>query len=57
MAALSTAWGWRLTYNFYVKGGFSGGEDYRWAVIRTWFPRGFKWESFNLCFICFCQQL
>ena len=31
MAALSTAWGWRLTYNFLIKGGFSGGEDYRWV--------------------------
>lgn len=36
----------RLTYNFYIKGGFSGGEDYRWAVIRIWYP-GWRWELFN----------
>lgn len=42
----------RLTYNFYIKGGFSGGEDYRWAVIRIWYP-GWRWELFNLVFICF----
>jgi len=40
-----------LTYNFYIKGGFSGGEDYRWAVIRRWYP-GWRWEIFNLIFIC-----
>ena len=52
MACLSTVWGVRLTWNFYIKGGFSGGEDYRWVVIRGWFPPGFKWESFNLVFVC-----
>ncbi len=41
----------RLTYNFFIKGGFSGGEDYRWAVIRRWYP-GWRWEIFNLVFIC-----
>ena len=41
----------RLTYNFYIKGGFTGGEDYRWAVIRKWYP-GWRWEVFNLIFIC-----
>ena len=48
MATLTTLWGGRLSWNFYVKGGFSGGEDYRWAEIRTW--PGFKqgWELFNL---------
>jgi steroid 5-alpha reductase family enzyme len=57
MAVLSTVWGVRLTANFAVKGGFSGGEDYRWAEIRSWpgFDKGF--ELFNLLFICFFQQL
>jgi len=55
MAFVSTCWGFRLTYNFYIKGGFSGGEDYRWAVVRTWFP-GWKWEVFNYVFICMFQQ-
>ena len=42
MAVLSTAWGARLTANFAIKGGFSGGEDYRWQEIRSWpgFARG-----------------
>lgn len=57
MAVLSTVWGLRLTANFAIKGGFSGGEDYRWVEIRSWpgFERGF--ELFNLLFICFFQQL
>ena len=46
----------RLTYNFYIKGGFSGGEDYRWELIRQWFP-GWQYEVFNFFFICFYQQL
>ena len=36
MSGLTTMWGLRITYNFYIKGGFSGGEDYRWAEIRKW---------------------
>ena len=57
MALLATIWGSRLTYNFALKGGFSGGEDYRWAEIRKWpgFVRG--WELFNLTFICLFQQI
>ncbi|CAE8676675.1 unnamed protein product, partial [Polarella glacialis] len=30
MNLVVTFWGGRLTYNFWMKGGFSGGEDYRW---------------------------
>ena len=57
MCALTLTWGLRLTYNFARKGGFSGGEDYRWAEIRKWFNApGWKWEVFNLVFICFAQQ-
>jgi steroid 5-alpha reductase family enzyme len=57
MALLTTVWGVRLTVNFALKGGFSGGEDYRWKEIRTWpgFDRG--WEGFNFLFICGFQQL
>ena len=62
MTLLVTAWGARLTYNFYIKGGFSGGEDYRWAEIRSWFKDARVlgipgWEVFNLLFICGAQQL
>jgi steroid 5-alpha reductase family enzyme len=56
MAVLVTLWGCRLTYNFVIKGGFSGAEDYRWAVIRKWFP-GFQFEVFNFVFICYTQML
>eukprot|EP00658_Telonema_sp_P-2_P083246 TRINITY_DN8966_c0_g2_i10.p1 TRINITY_DN8966_c0_g2~~TRINITY_DN8966_c0_g2_i10.p1 ORF type:complete len:169 (+),score=32.47 TRINITY_DN8966_c0_g2_i10:96-602(+) len=38
MSLLVSAWGARLTWNFAIKGGFSGGEDYRWVEIRKWFP-------------------
>ena len=34
MTGLATLWGVRLTYNFYIKGGFSGGEDYRWKEVN-----------------------
>ena len=39
-----------------LKGGFSGGEDYRWKEVRSWFP-GLKYEVFNLVFVCVFQQL
>ena len=35
MTTLVVLWGTRLTYNFARKGGYrSGGEDYRWPVLR-----------------------
>jgi hypothetical protein len=34
MTVLSTCWGSRLTWNFWRKGGFTGGEDYRWVLVR-----------------------
>jgi steroid 5-alpha reductase family enzyme len=45
----------RLTWNFWRKGGFSGGEDYRWAEVKKWYP-GWQFELFNLVFISFFQQ-
>jgi len=67
MAACSTAWGVRLTTNFIVKGGFSGGEDYRWVELRKHFQEsaplvpclswGFHFELFNLFFIVLAQLL
>merc|ERR1712050_595598 len=56
MTGLASVWGLRLSWNFWKKGGYSGGEDYRWAVVRKWYP-GWKWEVFNLIFICFFQQV
>lgn len=46
IAILATLWGLRLTFNFWRKGGYSGGllrgeEDYRWVVMKK---VGFKWS-------------
>mmetsp|Transcript_73567 Transcript_73567/g.143943 ORF Transcript_73567/g.143943 Transcript_73567/m.143943 type:complete len:357 (+) Transcript_73567:38-1108(+) len=54
MAVCSSVWGFRLTYNFFIKGGFSGGEDYRWKEVRSWYP-GLKFEVFALVFVHFFQ--
>merc|ERR1712039_305011 len=55
MTGLASLWGFRLSWNFWKKGGYSGGEDYRWAVVRKWYP-GWKWEVFNCIFVCAFQQ-
>lgn len=50
MASLVTVWGARLTFNFARKGGYTGVEDYRWAVLRgRMSPAAF--QLFNLVFI------
>jgi steroid 5-alpha reductase family enzyme len=63
MALLVTAWGFRLTYNFSRRGGYSirfwtGEEDYRWAVLRAKpeFSARWKWLLFNLLFISLYQM-
>lgn len=55
MAVLATAWGARLTFNFARKGGYSGVEDYRWAVLRGRMRR-WQFELFNLFFIVLYQN-
>lgn len=56
MAVLITLWGARLTYNFARKGGYAkGGEDYRWAVMRSKMGP-VTWQLFNIGFICVFQQ-
>ncbi|UYO97873.1 DUF1295 domain-containing protein [Microbacterium sp. M28] len=50
MAVLVTAWGIRLTFNFARKGGYSGTEDYRWAILRGRLP-AWLFQVFNLLFI------
>lgn len=56
MAVLVTLWGARLTFNFARKGGYSGVEDYRWAVLRARMsPPVF--QVFNLFFIVIYQNL
>jgi steroid 5-alpha reductase family enzyme len=57
MAALVTAWGARLTFNFWRKGGFArGGEDYRWAVLQGMMP-GWAWALFNIAFVAVYQNV
>ena len=62
MATLATIWGVRLTLNFARKDGFSGEEDYRWAIIRAWFrandpshPVG--QEVFSFAFVALYQHV
>lgn len=55
MAILVTLWGARLTFNFARKGGYSGMEDYRWAVLRGRMTKA-QFELFNIAFIVIFQQ-
>ncbi|PZQ87813.1 MAG: hypothetical protein DI534_13625 [Leifsonia xyli] len=55
MATLVTAWGARLTFNFARKGGYSGVEDYRWAVLRARM-RPWQFQLFTLFFIVLYQN-
>jgi steroid 5-alpha reductase family enzyme len=50
MGVLATAWGARLTFNFARKGGYTGMEDYRWAILRKRM-RPWQFQIFNLLFI------
>ena len=63
MLILVSAWGLRLSYNFYRKGGYSlipwkGDEDYRWKVLRdNPFLKGrLRWGLFNFLFISLYQN-
>lgn len=56
MAGLVTIWGARLTFNFARKGGYSGVEDYRWAVLRARMSR-WQFELFNFFFIVIWQNI
>jgi steroid 5-alpha reductase family enzyme len=55
MAVLVTAWGARLTFNFARKGGYTGMEDYRWAVLRSRMT-SWQFQLFNLLFIVLAQS-
>lgn len=54
MAVLVTAWGVRLTFNFARKGGYTGVEDYRWAILRGRM-KPWQFQIFNLLFIVLYQ--
>jgi steroid 5-alpha reductase family enzyme len=55
MAVLVTLWGARLTFNFARKGGYSGTEDYRWAILRARMKPP-QFQVFNLLFIVIYQN-
>ena len=55
MAILVTAWGARLTFNFARKGGYTGMEDYRWAILRGRM-KPWQFQVFNLLFIVLYQN-
>ncbi len=55
MAILVTAWGARLTFNFARKGGYTGMEDYRWAILRGRM-KPWQFQLFNLFFIVLYQN-
>ena len=64
MALLVTIWGFRLSYNFYRKGGYNiipwkGEEDYRWKHLRdTPLLKGrLRFGLFNLLFISVYQNI
>lgn len=64
MTVLVTAWGFRLSYNFYRKGGYNiipwkGEEDYRWGILRQnpILKKGIRISLFNLFFISIYQQV
>jgi steroid 5-alpha reductase family enzyme len=55
MAVIVAIWGARLTFNFARKGGYSGVEDYRWAVLRARMSP-LRFQIFNLFFIVLYQN-
>jgi steroid 5-alpha reductase family enzyme len=55
MALLVTAWAARLTFNFARKGGYTGMEDYRWAILRSRM-KPWQFQVFNLVFIVLYQN-
>lgn len=57
VAAASTLWSIRLTFNYWRRGGYNvGSEDYRWAILQKYVPK-FIWFIFNVTFISFIQSV
>jgi steroid 5-alpha reductase family enzyme len=54
VAVLTTLWACRLTWNFWRKGGYSGGEDYRWVEVQSWMTP-LQFEIFHFIFIVIAQ--
>jgi len=57
MTVLAGLWGARLTFNFARKGGYAkGGEDYRWAELRTRMSAA-QFQVFNVLFVALFQHV
>merc|ERR1712137_1149756 len=57
ISGLTTCWGFRLTYNFYRKGGYNmKDEDYRWPALRKIINNRILFQLFNISFIAFYQN-
>ncbi|KAL3964731.1 hypothetical protein VFPBJ_03544 [Purpureocillium lilacinum] len=57
VAAFSTLWSIRLTYNYWRRGGYNvGSEDYRWEIVKSKVP-AFVFFLFNVTFISFIQSV
>ncbi|KAI5293696.1 hypothetical protein KEM52_005305 [Ascosphaera acerosa] len=58
IVVLSYAWGLRLTYNYWRKGGFKvGSEDYRWAIVQEKLNSRFLFAIINAVFIATWQPV
>lgn len=58
---LVTIWGARLTYNFWIKGGYGNlvthEEDYRWPILRRIINNPLLFLLFNVTFIASYQNI
>ncbi|KAI8850951.1 hypothetical protein BC829DRAFT_388145 [Chytridium lagenaria] len=58
MSVISTAWGLRLTWNFWRKGGYKAGEqDYRWPALQKIITNKILWHLFAFGFISVYQNV
>jgi len=59
VCCLMTAWGLRLTFNFWRRGGYSypPEEDYRWPVLRKIIGNWVLFLLFNISFIASYQNI
>lgn len=57
--SLILIWGCRLSWNLWLKGGYSlKFEDYRWDIIRReWIPNPVLLQLFNLVFVAILQNI
>ncbi|RFU78937.1 hypothetical protein TARUN_3291 [Trichoderma arundinaceum] len=57
IAAYTTIWSIRLTYNYWRRGGYNiGSEDYRWMIVKAKL-HPIIWFIFNVTFISFFQSI